>query len=181
MAKEVVATAVAEYSRFEIESLERIREMMLSGIASERKMIGRLAEDADEETLEDLGSDSHFLDEAEELVGKLLIVGLYRVVENLTKQVLRHRFAEGKVKKCYQIEKLKELFTNELHADLTAIPHFAQIDEIRTLNNKVKHGGGLPERYSSIPLAASAAATAVVSLRFPQNPITEPIAWIGSR
>ena len=83
MAKEVVAAAVAEYSRFEIESLERIRETMLSGIASERKMIHRLTVGADEETLEDLGSDDQFLSEAEELAGKLLIVGLYWVVENL--------------------------------------------------------------------------------------------------
>jgi hypothetical protein len=145
MTKEVMAAVVAEYSRFEIESLERIRATMLSGIASERRMISRLAKDADEETLEDLGSDNQFLNDAEELVGKLLIVGLYRVVENLTKQVLRHRFNEGKVKKCHQIEKLKKLFTDELHADLTALPGFAQIDEIRDLNNKVKHGGALPE------------------------------------
>src|SRR4051812_4064909 len=119
MAKEVMAAVVAEYSRFDIESLERIRETMLSGIASERRMIRRLAKGADEETLEDLGSDDHFLGEAEELVGKLLLVGLYRVVENLTKQVLRHRFNEGKVKKRYKVDQLKKVFTDELGTDLT--------------------------------------------------------------
>src|ERR1700694_680188 len=99
MAKELLAEVVAELSRFEIEALERIRENTLSSIASERRMIGRLAVEAEEETLEDLGSDYHFLDEAEELVGELLLVGLYRVVENLTKQILRHRFPAGEVKK----------------------------------------------------------------------------------
>jgi len=118
---------------------------MLSSIDSERNMIGRLAQGADEETLEDLGADDRFLGEAEELVGKLLIVGLYRVVENLTKQVLRHRFAEGKVKKCYKIDQLKKMFADELSADLTTVAGFKEIDEIRDLNNMVKHGGKLPE------------------------------------
>ncbi len=145
MAKEVVADAVAEQSRFEIEALERIRESMLSSIASERSMIRRLAEGADKETLDDLGSDEHFLSEAEEIIGKLLLVGLYRVVEHLTKQVLRNQFTEGKVKKCYKIEQLKKVFSDELGADLTNVAGFKEINECRDLNNKVKHGCKMPE------------------------------------
>ena len=145
MAKEVVAGAIAELSRFEIGNLERIRDTMLSSIATERTLIRRLTEGADDETLEDLGSDYHFLEEAEDLVGKLLLIGLYRVVETLTKQVLRHRFPENKVKKCYKVDQLKKVFADELGADLTKVARFKEIDEIRELNNKVKHGGKLPE------------------------------------
>ena len=39
------------------------------------------------------------------------------------------------------IEQLKKVFTDELHADLTKTPGFDAIDELRDLNNKVKHGG----------------------------------------
>jgi hypothetical protein len=145
MAKETVAHAVAEMSRFEIDSPERIRDTMLSSIEAERQMIRRLAKDADQETLEDLSSDDHFLGEAEKVVGQLLLVGLYRVVENLTKQILRHRFPEGKVNKCYKVDQLKKVFADELGSDLTKVAKFKEIDELRDLNNKVKHGGKLAE------------------------------------
>lgn len=145
MEKDIAASAMADLARFEIETLDRIRETMLSGIATERRMIERLGAEADAETLEDLSFDDHLLREAEELVGKLLIVGHYRLVENLTKQALRFRFSKNKVQKCYQIEKLKKVFTDDLQADLTDLPEFAAIDELRDLNNKVKHGGKMPE------------------------------------
>ncbi|MCE9567432.1 MAG: hypothetical protein K8U57_35980 [Planctomycetes bacterium] len=142
----MIAHAAAELTRFEVESLERIRETMLSGLNHERALINRLAKDAEGEQLEDLGSDNHFLDEAEELVGKLLLVGLYRVVENSSKQALRHRYSENKVKKCYKIDQLKKVFADDLKADLTKVKNFAKIDELRDHNNTVKHGGKLPAK-----------------------------------
>lgn len=145
MAKEVIASALVELSRFEIDNLHRIREAMISGINGERQLIDRLAQGADEETLEDLASDRAFLADAEDLVGKLLLVGLYRVVENLTKQALRHRFPEPKVKKCYRIDQLKILFTKELGSDLTKLANFKDIKELLDLTNTVKHGGEFAE------------------------------------
>jgi len=145
MAKEIVANAIARLSRFEIEDLERVRDAMLSAIRPEMRFLDSETEGADEESLEELAEERLFLAEAEELAGKLLLVGLYRVVELLTKQALRHRYGKHTVKSCYKIDCLKALFRSDLKVDLTKVAGFKEIDEIRHLNNDVKHGGELPE------------------------------------
>jgi hypothetical protein len=147
MPNEVVAAAVAELTRFKLERLEHIREKMLSSISSEKEAIGELAiaKGAQEDYLDSLADDIQFLGEAEETVGGLLLVGLYSAVEHFTKSILRHRYSSGQVKQFFKTDELRATMARDFNVNLSNIPRFAEIDELRVKNNAVKHGGSIGE------------------------------------
>lgn len=132
-----------------LERLDHIRVKMLESIQSERQQIAELYKGAPEDFADSLADDHYFLEEAEEMVGGLLLVGLYSAVEHFTKQLLRHRYPPNKVTLCYKIEALQEALAMDCNVNLSAMPEFAAIDELRKRNNAVKHGGG--DRKPSLP------------------------------
>jgi hypothetical protein len=152
MSKEMIAgiaEAVARWARLRIEHLDHIREKMLESIASERVEIANREKGAEGDYLDSL-DDDHFLFEAEETIGGLLLVGLYSAVEHITKQLLRRRYPPNKVMQCYKIEFLKETLAEDGGVDLASVPGVHAIDELRRKSNHVKHG----ERIGESALAA---------------------------
>ena len=144
--KDGITAAVAELARLSLERLDRIREKMLESISSEREQITNLAKGAVDDYLDSLADDHHFLDEAEEVIGGMLLVGLYGVVEHFTKQLLRHRtLTDEQREKCYRIDKLKKYLVTECGVGLATVPGFDDIDQLREKNNHVKHGGRIGE------------------------------------
>jgi hypothetical protein len=142
-----IADAAAKWARLRIEHLDRIRGRMLESISSEREQLATREKEGDYfDTLDD----DHFLFEAEETVGGLLLVGLYSAVEHITKQLLRHRYPPNKVKQCYRFEYLQEVLAKDCDVNLASVPGFHAIDELRNKSNHVKHG----ERIGEPALAA---------------------------
>jgi len=140
-----IAAAVAEWARTRLESLDHIRETMLGTIQAERERIAKLEESAFDDYLDSLEYDQQLFEEAEVLVGGLLLVGLYSAVEHFAKQLLRHRYPAHQVKQLYRIENLKEALARDCSVNLASIRCFEQIDELRQKNNKVKHGEPIGE------------------------------------
>jgi hypothetical protein len=152
MSKEMIAgiaEAAAKWSRERIEHLDHIQEKMLESISAEREQIANREKGVEGDYFDSL-DDEHFLFEAEETVGGLLLIGLYSAVEHITKQLLRHRYPPDKVKQCYRFEYLQEVLARDCHVNLSSVPGFHAIDELRSKSNQVKHGG--PNR--ELPLAA---------------------------
>jgi hypothetical protein len=149
VSKEMIVGAVAELARLRLGRLDHIRETMLASIQLEREKIAEMYTGAQEDFADCLADDHHFLYEAEEMVGGLLLVGLYSAVEHFTKQLLRHRYPPNKVKQCYKIEGLQEALAKDCDVNLSVMPEYAAIDDLRKRNNAVKHGGG--SREPSLP------------------------------
>ena len=140
MTKQYIAAAIVELAATRLKRLEHIRTNMLASIQSEREEIQKLHCDAELDA-DVLADECRYLNEAEVMIGGLLIVGLYSAVEHFTKQLLRHRYPPSKVNEFYKIERLQEALARDCQVDLFTMPEFAAIDELRQRNNAVKHGG----------------------------------------
>ena len=140
MNKKYITSAVVRLANERLQRLEQIRRSMLAAIESEREQI--LESNLDLKTNDGLLADEYpFLQDAEEMIGGLLIVGLYGVVEHFTKQLLRHRYPPNKVEQFYRMETLQEALARDCDVNLSIMPEFAAIDDLRRRNNAVKHGG----------------------------------------
>lgn len=165
-----ITAAIVEVAAEQIQRLEHIRNSMLATIQAEREQIieSHKGSDFTEDMLFD---DYPFLYDAEQMIGGLLIVGLYSAVEHFTKQFLRRRYPPNKVKQLYKLEMLKEALAKDSDVKLASLPEFAAIDELRKRNNAVKHGG----RYRESSLDAyDRLKTAVIPYLERIGPLTYP-------
>ena len=113
--------------------------------ASERHAIERRGEDLPEEVQEFLADDLYLLESISNLADELSIVALYRVVEINTRRILAHKFGPKAARKASYIRQLQELLKQN-GILLERIPHYRAMNELRLLNNAVKHAGyGSPE------------------------------------
>jgi hypothetical protein len=151
MAKEIIAEAAAELANLDIGAIQRLLEGIGATGESERGIIDKLAKGASEEQLEGLADDLHDIESVDSLAGELAIVGLYRIVEMNTKRVLRLRYSLKKVRKFYQIEALAKKLKDDLNIELANIEGFAAIDELRCVNNAVKHEGTVSKELAKYP------------------------------
>jgi hypothetical protein len=69
------------------------------------------------------------------LADQLAIVVLYRVVETIRRRIFDHKFGVNS-----KIEELRPKLL-EQGIDINPIPHHRAVDELRLLNNAVKHEG----------------------------------------
>jgi hypothetical protein len=149
MTKQYIVAAIVELAAERLQRLEHIRTSMLATIQAEREQI--IESHKDSEVTEDMLADEYpFLQDAEEMIGGLLVVGLYSAVEHFSKQLLRHRYPPNKVKQLYKIETLREALEKDCGMNLFEIPEFVAIDDLRKRNNAVKHGE--PYREPSLEL-----------------------------
>lgn len=78
------------------------------------------------------------LDDITDLSGQLSIVALYRVVELITKKILWQFYDSQKVDRL-AIKEIKELLLKDFNIKIEDIDSFSFIDELRCLNNAIKH------------------------------------------
>lgn len=109
-------------------------------------------DDADKDWLERLHEEDHyFLEEAEKLSTELAIVALYKKIEITTKSTVFIAYPDIPSKDLFQIKKMKKALKAK-NIDINQLSHYASMDEIRCLNNVIKHGGLVDGELARYPI-----------------------------
>jgi hypothetical protein len=85
-----------------------------------------------------------FSGDVQHLADELSVVALYKQVELHTKRVAKRNFPNINEKELFKIETLKKA----LPFDLEALPDFQAFDELRLINNAIKHEGKVSEELA---------------------------------
>jgi hypothetical protein len=123
----------------EVEALDRFRAHVRDAAIAERRLIERRAR-LPEEVQEFLADDLHELDAICALSDQLSIVALYRAVEINTGRILGHQYGAAAIRNAASIRRLRA-FLKRQGINLSRIPHFRAVNELRLLNNAIKHAG----------------------------------------
>ncbi len=140
------------FAESEVCEIDLFRDHVHSAAASERRSIDSRAETWPEEAQEFLADEVDMLKSIAGLADQLAIVALYRVVELKTGRILRHRLGAAVAGKTFSIDRVGDLLNKQLGIKIESVPHYRAIDELRLLNNCIKHEGRvskqLADRYS---------------------------------
>lgn len=131
----------------ECDDIDRFRQHVQDGATARKRSLERRARSLPPEIQEMLAEDLWELDRISELADQLSIVGLYRVAEINTARMLGHGFGKAAMKNASSLDNLTK-FLKQNHVTLASVPHFRAIDELRLLNNAVKHDGRVTGRLS---------------------------------
>ena len=82
------------------------------------------------------------------LADQLAIVALYRVVELNTGQILAHKFGAHVAGTTFSIDRASDLLKKNLRIRMESVPHYRAINELRLLNNCIKHGGRVSKQLA---------------------------------
>jgi len=134
--------ALERVVRRELEILDSFRTQLEEQHQSELKKLEEVYGEEDD-GIEFLADESYVLDEVLDLGGQLAIVALYRIVELKISKILGWRWSEEDIKKMnlYKADRLAKALRGKLGIDIKVLPGFAAVDELRLLNNAIKHQG----------------------------------------
>src|SRR5262249_39729683 len=136
-----VLTYLRWFAESEVEAIDRFRAHVHDAAAAERRSIERRANNLPSEIQEFLADDLHELNAISDLADELSIVALYSVVEINTGQILAHRFGPAARKNASNVKTLCKFLMQQQSIDIKRIPHYRTVNELRLLNNAVKHAG----------------------------------------
>jgi hypothetical protein len=88
----------------------------------------------------ELGDERSFLEEVGSLAGELAIVALYKKVEISSKRAIELALPQVDAKSLFQFKKMKKALAS-VGIKLNKLPSYQALDELRCLNNAVKHSG----------------------------------------
>lgn len=136
----------------ELEILEGFRIQLEEQHQSELKKLDEVYGEEDD-GIEFLADESYMLDEVLDLGGQLAIVALYRIVELKSSKILGWRWSEKDIKdmNLYKADSLAKALRRELGIDIKALPGFAAVNELRLLNNAIKHQGRVSAQLAKYP------------------------------
>jgi hypothetical protein len=134
-----VRSFLRRLAEMEAEAIDHFRAHVRDAAAVQRRSIKRRAEDLPAEVQEFLADDLHELDAISDLADQLAIVALYRVVEINTGRILAHQFGPAARRNASPIERLRRFLTQQQGIDIMRIPHYRAVNELRLLNNAIKH------------------------------------------
>lgn len=128
---------LADYA---IEDIDRFREHVRDGCVQRLRTLeeraGRLPLLAQEFLA---GGETSELDTISRLADQLSIVALYRAVEVNAGRMLAHEFGRAAAREASNICRLKRFLRTRKGIELASLPHYRAIDELRLLNNAIKH------------------------------------------
>jgi hypothetical protein len=139
--------------RFKTEEIDEFRELVAASIHRQEKYL------ENEEASLDVGIEDeyyresyrvhledryHFTQEVRRLSDELAIVALFKQVELHTKKVAKKNFPSINENKLFEIEYLKKAFPFKVEE----LPSYAAFNELRLLNNAVKHQGKVSRQLS---------------------------------
>lgn len=141
------AAMLRAFAKKDVDQIDAFRKHMLSFRRLENDRLARVAHgfDEDDPYLESLADDAWQVEQSIELAEELCIVALYRIIEHKTGHVLRMRFPDENVP--WQWDKLGP-WLRKRGIEHQGVPHYRAANEIRLLNNAIKHTGAV-----SAPLA----------------------------
>jgi hypothetical protein len=127
-------------------------EKDLEAKAKEIEADGDLDPDDKAELLSSLGDDLFIAELTTELAGEMMIVALYKTVEISIKKMAKGSglFTDKQIASFYKAGELRKVLKNKV-CDLKALPKYAQYDELRCINNSVKHSGVANNELAQYP------------------------------
>ena len=141
--------------RFETDELDEFRDIVKGALSRQQKTLGKehmsLIATEFEDDFELEGYRSHledrwaFSEEVQKLTDELVVVALYKQVELHTKRVATKNFPSISSKKLSNIDEQHKL----LPFDLKGLTGFAAFDELRLMNNSIKHEGKVSPQLSA--------------------------------
>ncbi len=109
-------------------------------------------DEANKNWLVSLHEDDHyFLEEAEKLSAELAIVALYKKIEITTKSAVLIAYPDIPSKDLFPIDKLKKALKAK-NILIVQLSHYAAMDEVRCLNNAIKHSGLVSGELAKYPV-----------------------------
>lgn len=134
--------------------LKKMLRFLGEGALSDKERLKQLSEKypiSEEvfDSFQDSLGDEFWEAEQAEFFGRLLaIVGLYMLVEDETKTILKWIFSKKQVLKVYRWKHLKEMLKAKIGFDIENLKMFNIIDELRCLNNDIKHNRKVDEELA---------------------------------
>jgi len=131
----------------DIQTIDSFRAHIEEGAVARRSAIKRLAARLSDDEAQDYLADNFADDLAEldiisALANEFAIIGLYRVVEVFRGRVLRARYGPATPNGAY-IQRVRGFLLKHYGIDFDRIPHHRAVDELRLLNNAIKHDAAI--------------------------------------
>ena len=126
-------------AEYDVDEINRFREHVHEGSAERQQALERRAELLPPEAQEFLADEVSELDIISCLADELSIVALYRSVEINTGRMLAHEFGKRAARAASDVRQLEKFLRNRKGIELTRVPHYRAIDQLRQLNNAIKH------------------------------------------
>jgi len=153
---------------FQIDLLKEMRMSLESTLNEERERLEDLIKESKAEQFESDYDYHSYLDSIyddfmqasliENMLKLLIVVRLYIIVELTTKHVLKWLIQDIKkenkdqlIRKASKWESLKKIY-KKYGVNLNDISEFNVINELRCLNNAIKHGGYVGEQLTQFPI-----------------------------
>ena len=136
--------------QFDLERLDTLADLVSAGVDRGLDELRALGGDEDE-GIEFYADEAGAISELSGVFSQLAAVGLYSVVELRTKSLLRHHLAEAEVQEAFRIKELKRFYRRVTGKTLASVPGFRAVDELRCLNNAVKHDGSVSATLAAFP------------------------------
>lgn len=117
----------------------------LSAISSDESL-----SEGEKHELEGYLSDELFLSEkTEELAHEMTIIAFYKTIEITIKDMLKFSqlFTDKEINKFWKVKELKEQVAQKVH-DMETLNGYAAYDELRLINNCIKHSGKVDKELS---------------------------------
>lgn len=137
---------IAEYAA---EEIDQFRDHVAAGRDARLRSIEKRAAGLSPEAQEFLADDIAELDTVSRLADQLAIVASYRVVELTTRRLIVHEFGKSAERQASEIGKVATLLQNRKGIDLKKVPHYRAVDELRLLNNAIKHTGRVTKKLAA--------------------------------
>lgn len=131
----------------EVELIDRFRAHVHESAAAQRHSIRQHANGLPAEVQEFFADDLYELRVISDLADQLAIIALYRVVEINTGRILAHRFGAAARRNASDMRALRALL-NRYGINIENIPHFTVANELRLLNNAIKHAGHVTDQLA---------------------------------
>ena len=136
-------------AKYESSDIDKFREHVEEGharrLAAAHRRVAKLPDEIDDFLFEEV----HELDAISRLADELSIVALYRAVEVNTARIVVYEFGLAEKAKASRIESLEKLLWTKKGLKLDTVPYYRAIDELRLLNNAIKHAGIVTETLAN--------------------------------
>ena len=108
----------------------------------------------DEPDLIEVAADTKLhLDELLFFAEQSAVLALYRIVELNSVKIAEWRWGANmvKTKQLFRADKLESEITSQLQLDIKSLPGYCSVDELRLLNNAIKHEGVVSNKLAKYP------------------------------
>lgn len=146
---EKIKTLYGNITKYNEEHLENDKQLMFEEI---QRDLSDMPQDSIEAFVDDVKDWAYFSEESIIILTHLMIVGLYSNYEKTLKLMLRKSglYTDGEINSIFRYQALIDLFSrHHINYEDISDPDFIKVDEIRLLNNSIKHSGKVDQNLAN--------------------------------